>query len=120
MLRVEFVQLSIGVVDGVNDVEQHTGAAGTRQQLEVAGAQIHKGEDLLVWLNEDVLAGMAEAGLEKFPADLGFTLGSATARFRRIAREGAEADGHADSEEVEVAEAALRAIADVLMSPRST
>ena len=83
-------------------------------------AKQNKGEDLLVWLNEDVLAGMAEAGLEKFPADLGFTLGSATARFRRIAREVAEADGHADSEQVEVAEAALRAIADVLMSPRST
>jgi hypothetical protein len=50
VLRVELVQLGIGVVDGVNDVEQYTGAAGRGQQLEVVGSQIHKGEDLLALL----------------------------------------------------------------------
>ena len=83
-------------------------------------AKQNQGEDLLVWLNEDVLAGVAEAELEKFPADLGFQLGSATARFRRIAQEVAEANGHADPEQSAEAEAALRAIAEVLTSPRST
>jgi hypothetical protein len=63
---------------------------------------------------------MAEAGLEKLPADLGFSLGSAAARFRRIAREVAETNGHACPEQSAEAEAALRAIAEVLKSLPTT
>jgi hypothetical protein len=68
------------------------------------------------WLKEAALAGMAEAGLEKLPADLGFPLGSAAARFRRIAKEVAEADGHADPEQSAEAAAALRTMAEILKS----
>jgi hypothetical protein len=72
------------------------------------------------WLNETVLAGMAESGLEKLPADVGFAVGSAAARFRRIAREVAETNDQACPEQVAEAAAALATIAEVLRSLRTT
>ena len=68
------------------------------------------------WLNERALAGIAEAGLEALPANLGFPLGAAAGRFRRIAQEVAEADGLVAQEKSEEAAASLRRIADILKS----
>jgi len=74
------------------------------------------GERSPAWLHERVLAGMAGAGLEKLPADLGFRLGSALARFRRIAQEVAEADGTAEPDQCLEAATALRTIAEIVQS----
>ncbi|MBI3861862.1 MAG: hypothetical protein HY290_08190 [Planctomycetia bacterium] len=68
------------------------------------------------WLNERALAGIAEAGLETLPADLGFPLGAAAGRFRRIAQEVAEADGVVEREQSEEAAASLKRIAEILRS----
>ncbi len=72
------------------------------------------------WLHERAIAGMAGAGLEKLPADLGFRLGSALARFRRIAQEVAETDGVAEPEQCREAAAALRTIAEIVQSLPAT
>ena len=66
------------------------------------------------WLNERALAGIAEAGLEALPANLGFPLGAAAGRFRRIAQEVAEADGMVAKEQSEEAAASLKRIAEIL------
>jgi hypothetical protein len=66
------------------------------------------------WLHENALAGMAEAGLENLPAGVGFQLGTAVARFRRIASEVAEAYGIAERDQFVEGAAALRTIADIL------
>jgi hypothetical protein len=68
------------------------------------------------WLNERALAGIAEAGLESLPASLGFPLGAAAGRFRRIAQEVAEADGIVEREQSEEAAASLKRIAEILKS----
>jgi hypothetical protein len=47
VLRVERVQLGIGMVDGVDDVEQHAGAAGDGQQFEVVGPKVEEDEELI-------------------------------------------------------------------------
>lgn len=72
------------------------------------------------WLNERALAGIAEAGLETLPADLGFPLGAAAGRFRRIAQEVAEADGVVEREQSEEAAASLKRIAEILKSLPAT
>ncbi len=72
------------------------------------------------WLDERALAGMTDAGLENLPADVGFQLGLATARFRRIASEVAQADGIAEREQFAEAAAALRTIAGILNSLPTT
>jgi hypothetical protein len=66
------------------------------------------------WLNEGAIRGTSKARLEKLGADLGFRLGAAVARFRRIAREVAAADGAADPRQIEDAAGALRTIAEIL------
>jgi hypothetical protein len=66
------------------------------------------------WLDETVLAEMRDTGVERLPADVGFALGSAAARFLRIAREVLESDGHADPTQAAEAAAALRRIAEIL------
>ena len=66
------------------------------------------------WLNERALTGIAEAGLEALPANLGFPLGAAAGRFRRIAQEVAEADGQVAREQSEEAAASLKRIAEIL------
>jgi len=68
------------------------------------------------WLHERAIAGMATAGFETLPADIGFRLGSAVARFRRIAKEVAESDGVAELEQSQEGAAALRTIAEILKS----
>ncbi len=83
--------------------------------LELLSKQ-KKAEKTPAWLHERTLTGLKEAGLESLPADLGFQLGMAVARFRRIASEVAEADGIAEREQTKEAAAALRAIADILKS----
>jgi hypothetical protein len=50
------------------------------------------------------------------PADLAFRLGHAASRFRRIAKEVAEANRQVEPEEAEEAAAPLRLIAEILMS----
>jgi len=81
----------------------------------------HKdGDKCPAWLHERAIAGMAGAGLEKLPAELGFRLGSALARFRRIAQEVAEADGTAEPEQCLEAATALRAIAEIVQSLPAT
>ena len=74
------------------------------------------GEKSPPWLHERAIAGMASAGFETLPADIGFRLGTAVARFRRISNEVAEADGMADPEQFQEAAAALRTIAEILKS----
>jgi hypothetical protein len=68
------------------------------------------------WLHERALAGMTNAGLENLPSGLGFQLGIAAARFRRIAREVMEVEGIAEREQFAEAAAALRTIAEILKS----
>jgi hypothetical protein len=75
-----------------------------------------KGDLRPTWLNEEVIAGMADAGLETLPSELGFPLGTSVARFRRIAQEVAEADGIALPEQCEEAAKSLRTIARILKS----
>ena len=75
-----------------------------------------KGDEVILWLNEETIAGMADAGFETLPSELGFPLGTAVARFRRIAREVVEADGIAALEQSKEAAAALRTIARILKS----
>ena len=65
------------------------------------------------WLNERALAGIAEAGLEALPANLGFPLGAAAGRFRRIVQEVAEADGLVAQEQSEEAAASLTIVKTV-------
>jgi hypothetical protein len=94
-----------------------------RQNVETALEQLSeqkKGDAANRWLNERALTGMADAALEKFPADLGFRLGHASSRFRRIAKEVAEANGQVEPEEAEEAAAALRTIAEILKSLPAT
>ena len=67
-----------------------------------------------IWLDETVLAEMRDTGVERLPADVGFSLGSAPARFVRIAREVLESDGYADPIQSAEAAAALRTIAEIL------
>src|SRR5258708_40029968 len=71
------------------------------------------------WLHERAIAGMATAGFETLPADIGFRLGTAVARFRRIAREVAEAEGIAEPEQSQEGAAALLTIAEILQTLRS-
>ena len=59
-------------------------------------------------------------GLRLFPQHSGFQLGVAVARFQRIAREVAEADGIAEPEQTAEAAAALRTIAEILKSLPTT
>ena len=66
------------------------------------------------WLNEGAIRGSSTAGLDKLRADLAFPLGAAIARFRRIAREVAAADGDAEPQQIEEAADSLRAIARIL------
>ncbi len=79
-----------------------------------------KGDQVPLWLNERAIGGMTEAGLEKLRADLGFPLGAAAARFRRIAREVAAADGFAEPQQIDEAAHSLRAIAEILKAFPST
>jgi hypothetical protein len=83
--------------------------------VELLSAQ-PQGEKSPAWLHERAIAGMASAGFETLPADIGFRLGSAVARFRRIALEVAECDGVAEPEQSQEAAAALRTIAEILKS----
>ena len=83
-------------------------------------SQQKRGDKANLWLNENALAGMAEARLETLPADLGFQLGAAVARFLRIAKEVAAADGIAEREQSDEAAAALRTIADIVKSLPTT
>lgn len=80
----------------------------------------NEGDKSPAWLHERAIAGMAGAGLEKLPADLGFRLGSALARFRRIVQEVAEADGIAEPEQCQEAATALRTIAEIVQSAPPT
>ena len=73
-----------------------------------------KGDEAVLWLNEETIAGMADAGLETLPSEFGFPLGTSVARFRRIAQEVAEADCIALPEQCEEAAKALRTIARIL------
>ena len=78
------------------------------------------GEKNPPWLHERAIAGMAGAGLEKLPADLGFRLGSALARFRRIAQEVSETEGIAEPEQCHEAATALRTIAEIVQALPAT
>jgi len=73
-------------------------------------------EKMPLWLHERAIAGMSAAGFEDLPADQGFQLGAAVARFRRIATEVAEVDGIAAPEQFDEAATALRTIAEILKS----
>ena len=75
-----------------------------------------KDDTVPLWLNERAIAGMADAGLESLPAETGFPLGAAAARFIRISKEVAEADGVAEQGQVDEAAAALRTIGKILAS----
>jgi hypothetical protein len=86
---------------------------------ELLAAQ-RDGEKSPPWLHERAIAGMAGAGFETLSADVGFRLGSAVARFRRIAKEVAEADGIAEPEQSQEAAAALRTIAEIMNSLPAT
>ena len=68
------------------------------------------------WLNEKTLSGIGEAGLESLPANLGFPIGAAAGRFRRIVQEVAEADGQIDVEQSVEAADSLKRIAEILKS----
>jgi len=83
--------------------------------VELLSAQ-PQGEKSPAWLHERAIAGMAGAGFETLPADIGFQLGTAVARFRRIAKEVAESDGIAEPEQSHEGAAALRTIAEILQS----
>jgi hypothetical protein len=94
-----------------------------RKNVEAALQRLSKhkkGDEANLWLNERALAGMAKAGLETLPADSGFQMGAAVARFQRIAREVAEANGFAEREQSEEASAALRTIGEILKSLPTT
>jgi hypothetical protein len=88
---------------------------GVERAVQLLSAQ-QEGEKNPSWLHERAMAGMAGAGFETLPADIGFRLGSAVARFRRIAKDVAEADGVAEPEQSQEAAAALRTIAEILKS----
>ena len=75
-----------------------------------------KDDNTPLWLNERAIGGMADAGLEQLPAETGFPLGAAAARFIRISKEVAEADGVAEKEQMEEAATALRTIAKIVGS----
>jgi hypothetical protein len=75
-----------------------------------------KDDNVPLWLNERAIAGMADAGLEALPAETGFPLGAAAARFIRISKEVAEADGVAEQGQIDEAAAALRTISKILAS----
>ena len=79
-------------------------------------AKQKKDDNSPLWLNERAIAGMADAGLENLPAESGFPLGAAAARFLRISKEVAEADGIAEREQIDEAAAALRTIAKIVGS----
>ena len=95
---------------GLEEFKQNVGRAA-----QLLAAQ-RDGEKCPPWLHERAIAGMAGAGFEKLPADVGFQLGCAAARFRRIAQEVAETDGIADPEQSREAAAALRTIAEIVKS----
>ena len=99
---------------GLNEFKANVEAALHRLSKQT------EGDSIPPWLNESALAGMAQAGLETLPGELGFQLGVAAARFIRIAREVAEADGFADPEQAEEAATALRTIGDILKSLPTT
>jgi hypothetical protein len=75
-----------------------------------------KDDTVPLWLNERALAGISDAGLESLPAETGFPLGAAAARFIRISKEVAEADGVAEQGQIDEAAAALRTIGKILAS----
>ena len=99
---------------GLNEFKANVEAA-----LHLLTKQI-EGDNIPPWLNESALAGMAEAGLETLPGELGFPLGIAVAKFIRIAREVAEAYGLAVPEQSKEAAAALRTIGEILKSVPTT
>jgi hypothetical protein len=74
------------------------------------------GDRFSPWLNEKVIAGIPKFEFDALPDDEGFLLGIAVARFRRIAREVAEANGIAEREQTKLAAAALRTISRILKS----
>ena len=74
------------------------------------------GDTSPAWLNEEVIAGIPKSEFDTLPDDVGFLLGIAVARFRRIAREVAQADGIAEREQTKEAAAALRTISRILKS----
>jgi hypothetical protein len=63
---------------------------------------------------------MEGAGFETLPADLGFQLGTAVARFRRIVKEVSETNGIAVPEQSQEAAAALQTIAQIVRSLPTT
>src|SRR5262245_42550786 len=64
-----------------------------------------------LWLNERAIAGWEGCGFEALSADLAFQLGTAVARFRRIANEVSDMDGVVVPEQSQEAAAALQTIA---------
>jgi hypothetical protein len=94
-----------------------------RKNVEAAVKLLSKqkmGDRRPPWLNGKAIAGIPKAGFETLPADVGFLLGVAVAKFRRIAREVAEADGIAEREQSKEAAAALRTISRILKSLPTT
>ena len=79
-----------------------------------------KGDISPPWLDEKVIAGIPKAEFETLPDDVGFLLGIAVAKFRRIAREVAEAEGIAEREQTKEAAAALRTVSRILKSLPTT
>ena len=75
-----------------------------------------KGDCCPQWLNEKALAGIPKAEFTALPDDVGFLLGVAVAKFRRVAREVAATDGVAEREQMKAAAAALRTISRILKS----
>jgi hypothetical protein len=79
-----------------------------------------KRNDAPQWLNEGAIGGVSTAGLDSLRADLGFPLGLAVARFRRIATDVAAAGGVAESQQIDEAADTLQTIAKILNSlPRA-
>jgi hypothetical protein len=75
-----------------------------------------KGDKSQPWLSEKVIAGIPKAEFNSLPDDVGFLLGIAVAKFRRIAKEVAKADGSAEREQTKEAAAALRTISRIVKS----
>jgi len=94
-----------------------------KKNVETALEQLSKqkkDDNSPLWLHERAISGISDAGLENLPADLGFPLGAAAARFLRISKEVAEADGVAERGQIDEAATALRTIGKIVGSLPTT